>query len=668
MSENFGQKRRVGCSRLTFQTRNGASVNLFRQFQKGSSSVNGVFRHTLFFWLLLLSIVGVQSGCYGVRQAIRDVEDRRPRTETKAQTTLVRYITRTLGQEKTANVRLRAIRALSRISNNTTINTLRLVLQQESDLELKRAAILGLASLSASQALQELREALKSSNPEVRMAAAAALGRLGIKDARRDLLRSLSDKEPRVRAAAVRALVALDTKTALPRLMTALVDPSPKVQTAATTSLVELGDKALPTLRKELAGDNAPRRNAVLNVLPGFGKKAYPLLLWAFVEKPTRSPAQAALETLSGDKLAWKELRRLMEEKDDDKTHKAVFATLQKSGKLYVLLGVLGVWEMFSPRKRLWAVEPMGQLALALGKKGQETLLKTIRTSNDVSLQCFALISLGYTGKSALSLLIPYLKRSRRPLMKAAIRGLSKLGMDGWSELSRYVNHVDEDIRVTAILAAGSVRNSDVSSALQLQLKHPAAKVRIAVARALGVQEDRGAIPGLRKLLTDPVSDVVLSAIQALIRLGDEQNVNLYVAALKHGPYPPEPNYVRTLGKLGNAQTIPLLKGLVRRYMRSHRSYLRKAKRLWRKRWRRRKPTETKAKVMEEVKLTLATDSARHPSAICSFLEALQALNRLGDSALTVLKKQRYRHKKLFNPLLNPPMSCPWPPNLKPPQ
>lgn len=611
-----------------------------------------------------IGLVLVVSGCsYGHTQALRDARSPRPALRHKAIQFLLPYVAKTTGSKGQIDTRRRAIRALGYTQNPRAIGPLRMVLMHETRSVLRREAIHSLSRLKAFSALQELREALrKDRDVDVRMLAAATLGRLGDRRAMQDLLRALKDPQPAVRTAAVRSLVSLRATSAIPHLITGLCDKHVDVLEAASQALIQMKNEALPSLLRELDERTQTRRRCVVPFLPKMGSFVRKPLMLAFARKTSRVGAQKALEVLTKDTVTWPVYAKILDSPRRYDGRKDLLA-LQQVGTVTTVRAALVLWYHFPVRYRLFFRHFLGKVAFNQKKSVRSVLRKAVRSGPDLGFRVTALIAIGDTGTAALPVLRSFLQAPKRALVVAALYGLGKVGPEGLSSIEPFLTSHDEDVRLIAMRAVGSIRSARSMQILQNGLKDKAAKMRMEALKGLALQRDKQAIPVVRKMLSDPIIDVVMTSIQTLIKLGDTRNAKMYIQALRRGPYPPKPAFIRTLGELRDPLALPLLQKLSKRYLKDWKEYKKKARRLYQRRIRRlrQRDKKTLARVRSEVKEKLKEHEAVNPMALCAFFETIRALLQFNEPIHDMLVKIGGQSNAYFNPLSTPVDQCPWP-------
>ena len=624
-------------------------------------------------WRLLLvgmmvgSLLSLSACSYGWKDAVKDSGSTEPGNRKRALDYFIDYLTKKMGKYGEYKRRQRAIEILGEMGEMKSINTFRVLLMHEKDAKLRATAIRSLARLRAPQALQEVKEALKSDrDPEVRMSAAAALGRMGDRNALILLVKALKDPKPRVRAAAVDALSELKAKVAIPYLIKALNDPKSQVRSAAEACLLRFDRSAIPHLIRRLALPASDERQRIIEFLPRYRKKVVVPVIKAFGKRASRGAAIQVLKKFTGEAQSWLLLKNMME-KISPKQHPEYIEQLSRMGSYWTIQAIFMHWYQMPSKHRTLFRETLGKIALKVGEGGRELLSQGAKRGADLAIRSTAILALGFTEKKAIPYLRPHLQAPQRVIVLSTLLALGRVGQDALRYIVPYFASKDEEILLTAIQAVQKIKHPTAVEQLITQLQNASAKIRLAALQALKVQKDRTAIPHIRKLLKDPINNVILMSIQTLLHLGDDQNIELYITAISRGPYPPDPSHVKTLGKLGDTKIVPLLKKLIRRYMKDWKKYVRKARRIYRKKQRKLLretktfSTEQREKLLKEITTKLAGEPARDNNALCSFTESIRSLMRLNIRVFTLLRKRGYKHRNDFNPVYNTPKTCPWP-------
>lgn len=629
-------------------------------------SHGAILPYTLRQWagihlLAMCLSVFVCSGCgYTLKQALRDAKTGQDTERQRALEYLSSYVAQHTNTRKEAEARRQAIQALGHLSESKSINTLRMVLMHESDSVLRRESIRSLGRLQARDALQEVREALRTDQDlDVRMTAAATLGRLGDEGAQRDLILALKDPQPAVRTAAVRALTALRAGVAIPRMVDALMDQNIDVRMVASNALVEIKTQAIPYLIKELSFYEATRRRRVAAVLGRMGREVWGPLLQAFAEKNSREGAKEALIAASGDTATWDPLATILDQTTPTPEENTV-KQLGESGSLVTIQAVFVLWQRLSVGHRLQFRSALGKIAMKLGPEARTMLEQYAKQGDDLSARSTAIFALGHSGSEAVPVLQQFLSDTQSAILFSTLLALGRTGEAGLEVLQPYFRSQNEEIRLHAVRALQHLKSTKAVDILIQTLKDQAATLRLAALQGLARQGDKRAIPEIRNLLNDPLNDVILTAIQTLLQLGDEKNLKLYIAAIKHSPFPPAPHYVKTLGDLGDPLGIPLLQRLVRQYMTHWKDHQRQVNRLYRT-YRRTRRSASEELILNAVQQKLKEHLANQTNAVCCLIESVRALIRLNQPVFLTLEKAGYRSGTRLNPLQAPPKQCPWP-------
>tara|TARA_B100000609_G_scaffold199551_1_gene204036 strand:+ start:9439 stop:11262 length:1824 start_codon:yes stop_codon:yes gene_type:complete len=599
-------------------------------------------------------------GCgYSWKQALQDAKQKDVTKRQKSFRYFRKYLTEELGKRNSVNRRKDALDAIYQTGLPRAAGIMRMVLMHEKDSSLRLMALRGLAELRAKGALEEVKDALlEDRDPRVRMTAAAALGGLGDMRALGALYKALKDPKSSTRAAAARALAVLKSNTSVKHLMVLLDDHSQQVRDAARLAMLEIGKGAVPYLIRDVKGSDAGRRRRALSMLSQMGRPAFDALIMVFPEKKTRTKVAEALSNITQDQDSWEYLGKLIDAggKSEDGESKELGALMQV-GTLWAIKAIFMLWDSIPLTARSQLRATIGKIAARFDEKGRELLYNVAKTNSNLAIRSTAIFALGYTGNDALLRLEVFLKSKQPAIKYSAIRALGDIGREAFSTLRPFMTSSDEKVRLLALHVAGKVQDSTCVDVLIEQLEDKSSKVRMAALSSLGRLKDLRAVKPVRKMLKDPDAKVMLKAVQALISLGDQENVPMYITAIKRGPYPPDASYVRTLGKIGAREIIPVMEKLMLRYFKDWKDYLRKVRRKHRKLARK----IGRKKAMEKAKEALSEHPARQPEAICCFVEAMRSMVQVGASVRKIFKKARYKHSYPFNPLRRTPLNCPWP-------
>jgi HEAT repeat protein len=195
------------------------------------------------------------------------------------------------------NERVRAARLLTRIGKPAVEPLIGMLLDRETSLESKIAAINSLGIIADERAIKPLAVLLRDQNSTIRQHAAFALGLLG-KPAADQLLEMANSSTAATREGAIEALGGMRTPAAIDKLIASLNDSSPQVRLAAVRALGDTGsERAVRPLIDLIKGENSPLKTQAAASLGRLGEVALPGLIGLLrdPQPATRSLAATAL-------------------------------------------------------------------------------------------------------------------------------------------------------------------------------------------------------------------------------------------------------------------------------------------------------------------------------------------------------------------------------------
>lgn len=117
-------------------------------------------------------------------------------------------------------------------------------------------------------------------------------------------------------------------------------------------------------------------------------------------------------------------------------------------------------------------------------------------------------------------------------------------------------------VRQDAVVSAGAVDHTLVTTKLESMLTDPDTSTRIAVVDALALHHSLTSVEPLISMLQDPSAAVVSKAIDTLGQLQDSAAVPALVKILQDQASAPPLNAIWAIGQLGDQSTVPLLSNL----------------------------------------------------------------------------------------------------------
>ncbi len=258
-------------------------------------------------------------------------------------------------------------------------------------------AILTLASVDPSAAVDVLRVALTDRAPEVREAACTTLGDIGAIELQSEVLGRLSDRSSVVRAAAARAIGELRIEDSSAPVARLLADRDSDVRVAAVEALTRLGSTDAVIAISNALGDRS--REVVVAALEALGSLGQPGTVYAVLEKATDPSEEVALAAVDA----------LVELRSDAAV--GTLVELVGTGRATVALA---------------AIDGLGRLAAAEGTPALVAEVISPRVSGARVAALTALIELG--SKDGLEALLPMLASD--PAVVAPY--FASVGVDGW--------------------------------------------------------------------------------------------------------------------------------------------------------------------------------------------------------------------------------------------
>jgi cyclophilin family peptidyl-prolyl cis-trans isomerase/HEAT repeat protein len=367
---------------------------------------------------------------------------------------------------------------------------------------------------------------LSDSEARVRRRAALGVGRVGLREGVAPLLPLLKDSEPEVRQMVAFALGLIGDASAHYPLVASLDDESPLVKGSAAEGLGLIGDPAAaePIARMAAALVNAgaasPPPSEDQDVRRDTPAAALRLAIFALTRLRAYEPlARAVLDQAGQPRVRWWPVAYALQRLEDPRARPALLALSRDS----------------HPYTRAFAARGLGGLGKTSDPAVAAALLSLV-TGSDRMVAIEAIRALGRLGD---------------PSAGPALRGLIQNPKS------------DPSLRVEAVLAAGTVKASELDDPLLDALTDSSASVRAGALRALaqrdevsfltvlsGIDADRdwsvraslatvlgtlstpAGLPRLRVLVDDSDQRVVPAALDAWVRLNAPDAASLLQARL----------------------------------------------------------------------------------------------------------------------------------------
>lgn len=209
---------------------------------------------------------------------------------------------------------------------------------------------------------------------------------------------------------------------------------------------------------------------------------------------------------------------------EDVLLERVVTATPEQSAKLQSLFRRWGLFER-QIRLLLWGTSwRQARAALVLAKmqcREAYAAIVTLLESENVDVRLAAVNALGILAHpEALPHLVGILPGSSGREVRAVLAAVLRCAERAPERLAPYLRHAAPLVRLVVAAALAELARKEEVSALLEAVSDPDAEVRAKLARALGQAGDPAGLPGLERLVGDPVWFVRLQAVAGLSKLG----------------------------------------------------------------------------------------------------------------------------------------------------
>ena len=202
-------------------------------------------------------------------------------------------------EDSDLEVRRAALHSLARFEDPETAGTFRAALR-DPDAEIRRVAVEALANLKDRSSVGAIAALLRDENTELRRAAADALGELPAASVRGDLIAALKDPDAEVRGNVIHALAELKDPAAVGALVEAMKDARAEVRAKAIDALQEMDLQAPPEgLLDALHDPSAEVRQQAAHAVGHFEDARAVPALRGLLEDPNADVREAAVEALA---------------------------------------------------------------------------------------------------------------------------------------------------------------------------------------------------------------------------------------------------------------------------------------------------------------------------------------------------------------------------------
>src|ERR1041385_2131291 len=202
-------------------------------------------------------------------------------------------------EDSDLEVRRAALHSLARFEDPETAGTFRAALR-DPDAEIRRVAVEALANLKDRSSVGAIAALLRDENTELRRAAADALGELPAASVRGDLIAALKDPDAEVRGNVIHALAELKDPAAVGALVEAMKDARAEVRAKAIDALQEMDLQAPPEgLLDALRDPSAEVRQQAAHAVGHFEDARAVPALRGLLEDTNADVREAAVEALA---------------------------------------------------------------------------------------------------------------------------------------------------------------------------------------------------------------------------------------------------------------------------------------------------------------------------------------------------------------------------------
>ncbi len=370
--------------------------------------------------------------------------------------------------DKHANVRAGAARALGKIGDTRALNALIFRLRHDEDPEVRKSAVWAL-HMGGAQAVIPLIEGLRDPDEWVRFGAVIVLAKIG-RPAVAPLIHALQDRLPLVRANAAETLGRIGDPMAAEALATALKDKDAEVWQQAAVSLGRMRDaRAVKALIRVVKSRDSGLRTKAIKALGNIRdiRALDPLIDVIYFEQDRwmRLFAIEALGRIDDIRALEVLVDAAYDDSRDVRTKSIVtlgeFSSTLATDALYIIFDDMQV-----------DAEDQQTALFELGKRGDaralDGLIDLLQFDNQVDNRIYAALILGdIGGQEAVSSLIDALCDDEQDVADNALKSLIKLGNDATEPL---LNNLQESAnaerRLWVIRALGEIGSAQAIDAL----------------------------------------------------------------------------------------------------------------------------------------------------------------------------------------------------------
>ena len=416
-----------------------------------------------------------------------------------------------LTRDKSADVRLRAARALSNCINDELafealvsllydikdevanmaakslskqpINKLSALIKLFSDNSWKIRSRAAMAITKMGRpAVEALKAATSDKDSNIRFWAITCLGHLRDRSYTNLLLSKLQDSDTGVRVAALRALREIGDPNIASKLFEALSQPSEQVRDLVYEILKDFGTHSIPYLMDSLSNEYWMGRNLAAQALTDMGNEAVSPLVAALKcdDKERRFWSIKILGKMH-EKSAFNEILRFLKDPDSE-IRMAALEALSDFGEPAAIPQIIE--KFIDPA---WVVRKSASKAItAFEQLAVQPLLKVLVSENE-DMKYWALRALGeIKPKGITPVLMQRLKDKSWTIRNTTSEILSLYGEDILLDLTTIVNESDDlEIRYWIIRTIGKIQSPSSLMLLYKLLEDPSESIRDATQKAL---------------------------------------------------------------------------------------------------------------------------------------------------------------------------------------
>jgi HEAT repeat protein len=352
-----------------------------------------------------------------------------------------------------------------------------------SDAAVRHAAVSAINSIAHPDTSREMRRLLQSTNSLLREAAVKIAGYFGFRDCFDEVVALVQDESPYVRRAVVEHLPYFEDARNISVLSRAFRDHDSSVRAAAARAIAHVDPVQADSLVDAPLTDADPRvRYQAVQAVGTHKLRRFAPLLREIVEHDSAMPARIAAAIALGelqDPHAVDALTAMASHSESDLACPSIIA-LSRIPRVDMRTVLEAAMFGDDPRRQLAAVQAASNGANYLPQLGR--VATSARDSRVVSAALRALVASG--DEQAIATVIDLCAREDRRI--ECMNALANAADNDAPIVARGLRHRDARVRWAVAQALGRMRRAAASKELGVALKDPDATVRFAAAQALG--------------------------------------------------------------------------------------------------------------------------------------------------------------------------------------